>query len=139
MGECDAQRFSALKTAEQELLQFKADFARAVLGNRPCNPEALAMAANALTALGYYADGLEFDRRLYALRPRDPVVVYNLSCSLALVNDRDAAFAMLEEAIDLGYSDAAQMRQDPDWEKVRELPRFQELLARAEDKHKAQG
>ena len=134
MAICDKQRFNALNAAEREQWQFSADFGRAVLKKRPCNPEALAMAATALTTLGYYAEGLEYDRRLYALRPRDPLVVYNFACSLALTGATDEAFSRLEEAINLGYDDAQQLNRDPDWDKVRGFERFQELLLLAQNK-----
>jgi len=128
MAMCDKQRYNALSPAEREQWQFSADFGRAILKKRPCNPEALAMAATALTTLGYYAEGLEYDRRLYALRPCDPLVVYNFACSLALTGAVDEAFRRLEEAIHLGYDDPQQLNRDPDWDKVRGNERFQELL-----------
>ena len=139
MCEFDQSRYEALKPGAREYLQFAADFGKAVAARRPCNAEALGMAASALTQLGYYQEGLAYDQRLFALRPRDPVVIYNLACSLALVGDDDAAFSRLEDAIRLGYRDAASIAADADWAKVRDDPRFKELLRFAKDSGKEAG
>ncbi|MCL2000739.1 MAG: hypothetical protein FWG74_04825, partial [Planctomycetes bacterium] len=85
---------------EREYLWFCLEFCGRVLGIRPAHPEALKLAANHLTCLGYFADGLRLDQCLAALRPDDPYVIYNLSCSLALTGQPDAALRQLAKAVE---------------------------------------
>ncbi len=81
------------------------------------------------TEAGRYRDGLAIDRRIVALKPRDPLAHYNLACSLSLLDERTRALSALRKAIDLGYRDLEYMQQDPDLENLRQDPRWEELLS----------
>ncbi len=116
---------------EREYLWFCLEFCGRVLERRPVHPEALELAANNYTALGYFADGLRLDERLAALRPDDPGVLYNLSCSLALTGRRDEALRQLAGAVEKGYRDHKHMASDQDLAPLRGDPRFHELIALA--------
>ena len=50
--------------------------------------------------------GIGVDRELARQVPDNPIVQYNLACSLALLGHKDAAMDSLEEAVSLGYADA---------------------------------
>ena len=89
-------------------------------------------AAHHMTALGFYADGLELDRRLAELMPDSPGVLYNLACSLALTNRQEEALEILAKAIKAGYGDHVHMRRDSDLDALRPYPLFHALLAMAE-------
>lgn len=128
MGICDEKRFAALSVTEREYLTFAAEFCTTILKKRPCYCEGLGLIASALTRLGYYEDGLAYDQRLHRLREKDPTVMYNLACSQALVGEYNVALTNLENAIKLGYADVQQLDKDPDWENVREHPRFRQLV-----------
>lgn len=130
MGPCDIKRFDALTAQERETLTFEADFCLAVLKKRPYQFETLQAAANSLTALGYYEDGLLYDSRLEEMRPLDPLIVYNLACSFALVGKTEEALEKLETAITLGYKDLNHLKEDSDLENLRSHPRFQALVGR---------
>ncbi len=131
LGRRDEQRFAAVSEEERDYLLFKVEFVLGILEQRPTQLEALQGGAEALTALGYYEDGLALDKRLERLLPEDPLVIYNLACSLALAKRSEEALASLEKAIDLGYRDRAHMQRDPDLTSLRDDPRFQSLLTRA--------
>lgn len=128
MGPCDTKRFDSLNDTEREHLTFIAEFSLAILEKRPYHLEALQSAANSLTALGYYHDGLIFDERLREIRRSDALVTYNLACSYSLVGNKEKALNMLEEAICLGYRDRDHMLEDPDLSNLKDDPRFTELL-----------
>ncbi len=128
MGPCDSQRFDSLNDREREHFTFIAEFSLAVLDKRPYQFEALQSAANSLTALGYYHDGLLYDKRLRELKASDALITYNLACSYALVKDTDNALRTLEEAICLGYRDHVHMVEDPDLSNLKGDPRFDKLL-----------
>jgi Flp pilus assembly protein TadD len=97
---------------------------------RPANLGALAELGHALTRLERYREGLEIDRTLVKLCPADPLVHYNLACSLALLAECDEAFAELERAIELGYCEPQHLLDDPDFANLRADPRFQRLVDR---------
>ncbi|MFZ4397854.1 MAG: tetratricopeptide repeat protein [Kiritimatiellia bacterium] len=66
-----------------------------------------------------------------ALLPENPVWRYNLACTLALQNQPAEALQALDEAISLGFRDEAMIAADEDLARLRQLPTFQGLLARA--------
>ncbi len=131
-GEQDKSRPLQIKSdQERDYLWFSLEFCALVLNRRPIHTEALELAANHFTALGYFADGLRLDERLAALRPDDPGVLYNLSCSLALTGRRDEAFRQLALAVENGYRDHGHMATDMDLASLRGDERFMALVARA--------
>ncbi len=111
-------------------LPFEVSLYEAVLARDPSNIEALTALGEAYTKQGRHTLGLEVDQRLARLRPQDPLVRYNLACSLALTGQVDAAFSALSLAVELGYSDTAHLERDPDLEALRADSRFQEVRQR---------
>ncbi len=67
-----------------------------------------------------------------ALMPQDATWQYNLACALAYRLDKTEALTALERAIDLGFRDPAMIRSDSDLKQMAALPRFSELLKKAE-------
>ena len=127
-GPVDGERLAALPWEEREYFEFAILLCGGVLDRRPRQTEALALAATALTELGRYEAGLDLDRRLAAIRPDDPMVLYNLACSLSLTGAVDAAFEVLADAVRHGYRDAGHLRRDPDLSPIRDDPRFRDIL-----------
>ena len=62
--------------------------------------------------------------------PGDATWHYNLACALAK-RGAPGALAELENAIDFGFRDADGIAKDPDFARVRENPRFAELVEKA--------
>lgn len=89
----------------------------------------LAQLGQLYTETGRYREGLGVDRRLIALRPRDPVAYYNLACSYSLLKQSNRAFAALKKAIHLGYRDIEHMVIDRDLAHLRKDPRWQDLVS----------
>ena len=56
---------------------------------------------------------------------------YNQACSLGILGRVDAAFVALEGALDAGFADWRQVRQDADLAALRDDPRWLRLLERA--------
>ncbi|HBO98453.1 MAG TPA: hypothetical protein DD637_01250 [Verrucomicrobia bacterium] len=75
---------------------------------------------------------LDVCKKGVALLPDDPTWRYNLACSLAYAKDPEPALDELEKAIDLGFRDTGKIRQDADFRKIANLPRFKELLEYAD-------
>ena len=108
--------------------QFEAEFWGQVLERQPYYEDVLRRQAENLARAARYADLLPIDRRMVELRPRDPIVHYNLTCTLTRLDRIPEALAMLQRAIELGYCDFDHIETDPDLDSLRELPDFQAIL-----------
>lgn len=111
-------------------LAWETTFFEAIVESSPNYVEALMNLSTLYTRRGDHHKGLAIDRRLVELRPDDPIVHYNLACSLSLVEELDDALDELEKSIERGYCDYAYMLEDEDLENVRSDRRFDELMAR---------
>jgi tetratricopeptide (TPR) repeat protein len=116
------------KAADQAQIDFELAFFGQILERFPDYVDALRVMGNLLTLKGRVRDGLEVDRRLVRLRPRDALAHYNLACSYALLKRPDQAIQALRKAIEVGYRDFRYLRQDKDLDSIRSDPRYKELL-----------
>jgi non-specific serine/threonine protein kinase/serine/threonine-protein kinase len=133
------QRQNRLDRA-RELHQQALETKTRVLGED--HPETLSSQYNlaiVLTAEGRLDDAERLHRQTLEMRRRtlgadNPQALDSL-CAVAgvaaLRGDRGAALQYLEEAIDLGYSQAESLAEDSDFESLRALPAFTELVERA--------
>jgi tetratricopeptide (TPR) repeat protein len=112
---------------------FEIGFFESILRRDPNYTEVVEILGGLYTKMGRIADGLKMDRKLVRLLPTNATAHYNLACSLALSKRPSEALESLQHAIDLGYSDADWMLQDPDLEELKGNPRFQKLLQRLEE------
>jgi hypothetical protein len=121
------------RKSKRELLDLGRRFQISVyeehLTSTPDDAEVLEALGHLLTRIGRHREGLAADQRLVELRPGEPVAHYNLACSLALVGDKDAAFARLRIALGMGFRDVAYIRKDRDLRSLKDDPRFEALLA----------
>lgn len=118
------------KNKESDNLEFEIEFYEKILGESPNFKQALIALGDAYTRKGHYHKGLKIDKKLTKLKPDDPVVFYNLSCSYSLLEMNDLAFGALFRAIDLGYDDFDHLKKDPDLHNLRGDSRFQELISK---------
>lgn len=129
-GPCDKGRYDSLKTDDRDYGTFCVEFCSMILERRPDQLEALEVAANHFTEMGYFSDGLALDEHLLQLRPDDPGVLYNLACSQALVGRIDDAILSLSRSVQYGYRNHRHMAADRDLDRLHGDVRFHELLAR---------
>jgi hypothetical protein len=104
------------------------DFLEAVAARLPGDDEVLKALGDLYTRVGRYEKGLDIDGRLAKLCPKDPMVWYNLACSLALLNKRTPALQSLKKAVMLGYSDYEWMMRDSDLKSLRDEQGFKLLV-----------
>lgn len=62
--------------------------------------------------------------------------LYNLACCYGLIGNAELAAAWLEKAVDAGWTDMEHLRQDPDFEKVRNAEIFVETIDKLEAEQK---
>lgn len=95
-----------------------------IIKERPDFVSALISLGDAYTRKGFYSEGLRVDRKLVNLKPDDPVIHYNLACSLSLTGKPKVALEELEKAVSLGYDDFSYILEDADLEAVRNSEEF---------------
>jgi tetratricopeptide (TPR) repeat protein len=117
------QKPEDLRENKQEL-----EFLQAVARRLPEDTDVMRALGDLYTRTGAYEDGLRVDERLSRLCAEDPVVWYNLACSLALSDRADDAFDALNRAVELGYNDYDGMKKDPDLSALHGDARFESIL-----------
>ena len=101
---------------------FELSFLERLAKDNPNFVDALIPLADAYTQRGLYREGLQIDKHLAKIRKNDPIVHYNLACSLALVGEKTKAITALKHAVRLGYHDFEHLKRDKDLEIVRDHP-----------------
>ena len=107
---------------------FEITFYESLDKRNPVDGRVIEILAQLYTKVGRNEDGLSMDLRLSKIRPEDPLVHYNLACSLALVGQSEEAVNTLQSSIGMGYRDFKWMLNDPDLDTIRELPSYRKLM-----------
>jgi non-specific serine/threonine protein kinase len=117
------------RTAERDrTLRRGLEVARKHLEANPDDTRAMYLSAGALLDLGQLEEGRALLERAIQLAPNDPSVQYNAACAYALVNDRDRALSALAACLQGGWGNREWIAHDPDFDKIRDDPRFQALM-----------
>jgi adenylate cyclase len=98
------------------------------------NGHAMASGVTALAVLGEAERAMEWMARAMLIDPENLMMRYNFACALiAYLNDADAALAMLAPVLaqDPGQH-VSGVKTDPDFDALRDDPRFQAMVAAAE-------
>ncbi|MCF7908358.1 MAG: hypothetical protein K9L86_05765 [Candidatus Omnitrophica bacterium] len=112
------------KDKSRKISNLEISFYENILKERPDFVGALISLGDAYTRKGLYTQGLVVDKKLVSLKPDDPVIHYNLACSLSLTGKPKQAINELKKAVLLGYDDFAYILEDADLENVRGLKEF---------------
>jgi adenylate cyclase len=96
----------------------------------PNNARALILGACAFVSEGQHERGLDWARRARATAPEDPAVIVNVACVYARAGMKEEALACLEETFGRGLGKRDWVEQDPDYDPLRDDPRFQALLTK---------
>jgi len=115
---------------KEDDMDFEIRFYEGLLKKKPDFIDALSAIGDLYTKKGFYEKGLRVDEKLVILRPCDPIVLYNLSCSYSLVNQIDKSFRAFKKAINCGYCDFDHLEKDDDLLNLRKDPRFQKYYIR---------
>lgn len=128
VGGFAANLFAPLALPAQKEAEFEIQFCKEILRADSNHFEALVLLGDAYTRNGDYEKGLEMDLRLSRLKPNNKLIHYNLACSYALTGQKDKALTNLHKAVELGYCDVDQLRQDRDLDALKSDPRFQTIV-----------
>ncbi len=110
--------------------RYEIELLEVALADNPIDFEILVRLGELYSRVGRYQDGLAIDLRLVALAPLDPIVHYNLACSLSLTGQVDEAMREILTAIRHGYNELDHLLTDPDLAGVRRHASFPEILRR---------
>lgn len=126
--------YEATGNTEARKRAAKLAFERAerALGTEPTNGSAIANGAYALAVLGEHDRAREWIERGLLLDPENLAMRYNLACTLTVaLQDDEAALDVLQPYFER-VNTAPQIKHteaDPDFIRIRDKPRFQEMLA----------
>ena len=79
--------------------------------------------------LGERKRAFEWAERAIAVDPDEVSTFYNVGCTYAIAGEKDRALANLARAVELGFAQREWIQNDPDWDSVRDDPRFVTILS----------
>lgn len=123
--------------AKENNLDFEIRFYEGVIEKSNTFIEALMALGDLYTKKGDFVKGFDVDKKLALMRPEDPLVFYNLACSLSLLQRVDEALEAIKKAIARGYSDFAYMLKDKDLINLHRDERFRSYLSRLAERKKS--
>ena len=102
----------------------------------PSNGAALGILAGGYALLGEEEKAREWIDRALLVDPDNLNMRYNFACVLAIMEDRQGALAMLEKTLPLlGPYQVTVAATDTDFASIRDDPRFQKMIADAQERH----
>jgi len=114
------------RKAYQRALEFTTKY----LDLQPDDARSYVLGAGALARLRETERAKEWADRAISLAPDDDAILYNAGCAFAVAGDKERALDALERAIGAGLEGGDWIPQDPDWEWLRDHPRFKALVRR---------
>jgi adenylate cyclase len=101
-----------------------------VLALNPVERRALSMGSVHLLVDGQRERAMEWSVRGLALYPDDMGTLVNAACLRARLGRKEEALDLLERVFARGWGKRDWIEHDPDYESLRDDPRFKKLLAR---------
>jgi adenylate cyclase len=125
LGDAEGARRAARMTVERT---------ESALAQDRNNGSALSFGVGALAVLGEAERARDWARRALLIDPDNPIMRYNLACSLSVhLKDAEGSLDLLRVYFETGIrADLEYARTDPDLDPVREDPRFKAMFAAAE-------
>jgi len=124
---------------DRDDIEFEIKFYEGVLEKKGDFYQALTALGDLYTKSGMIEKGLDVDQRLAKIRPQDPIVLYNLSCSYSLLGMIDEAFEAMKFSIEQGYRDFSYLEKDSDLNNLLRDENFQRYLSQVKREKKGKG
>lgn len=123
---CSGKRRKLTRKETREL-DVKIGFMEGLVRRDPNYLEALQLLGDHYSERGKFSHSLRVDQQLSRLEPHNPLVFYNLACSLTLKGELGLAAAALENALSLGYCDYKWLAADPDLRRLRQSSYYRKI------------
>jgi adenylate cyclase len=94
----------------------------------PADRRALSLTAGNLWDIGEREEALRWMNKALDLYPNDTSVLVNAACLLAKDGQKEKALSLLEKVFGKGFGKRDWIEHDPDYDSLRDEPRFQALL-----------
>ena len=104
--------------------------AERTLGLNPLDGRALSLGSGALLDDGQIARAREWAQRSLELYPEDMSTLINAACLHAKLGEKEESLALLERVFARGWGKRDWVEHDPDYDILRDDPRFQKLLTK---------
>src|SRR5262249_23919818 len=104
--------------------------AERALTMNPVDGRALSLGSGALLDDGQVARAMDWSRRSLDLYPNDVCVLINAACLQAKLKHKQQAIDLLEQVFGRGWGKRDWVEHDPDYDILRDDPRFQRMLAK---------
>jgi len=104
--------------------------AESALALNPLDGRALSLGSGALFHDGQRARAAEWSKRSLELYPDDAGTLVNAACLQAKSGRKEEALELLERVFARGWGKRDWVEHDPDYDILRDDPRFQKLLAK---------
>ena len=102
--------------------------ARKLLELNPDDVRVLALGSGSLYEIGEKQEAFEWINRAFGLDPDNAGTLFNAACLYAKDGKKDDALSLLERAFARGYGNKEWIEKDPDYDSLRNEPRFKALL-----------
>jgi adenylate cyclase len=104
--------------------------AERILALNPVDARALSVGSLALFSDGQVERAMDWSHRSLALHPNDMSTLVSATCLRAYAGQKQQAIDTFERLVSLGWGSRDWVERDPDYDSLRDDPRFQRLLAR---------
>lgn len=125
-----AQSLQILGKDHSEELKEGIKRARKQLEINPTDCRALSLTPGSMIDNGEREEAMLWIDKALSLYPEDSSVVMNAICLFAKVGNKEKALSLLQTAAEKGFGKKDWIENDPDYDSLRDEPRFQELMSR---------
>jgi len=94
----------------------------------PDDARALYLGAGSLIKADEPEEALLWVKKAVSIKPDEPAVLYNATCTFTLLGKVDEALDYFEKAIEAGFASLEWINSDSDLNAIRDHPRFQSIL-----------
>lgn len=123
-----AMRAAKDSKAHAEASVMAVEAVRRRLELNPDDQRAMHLGCSVLVFAGQVNEGVQLARKLLEVAPNEPGALYNASCAIALAGHHGEALDLLERRISMGGLYRKWIDNDPDFDALRDNPRFIALL-----------